>query len=241
MALRIEKALGVIVLAAALSQAAEFRYEALHDHLRKSGPGTLIIDDKGVAFEEQTGKHVWRWSYDDIQQLRLSAGKLDVLTYRDNKWKLGADRAYEFRVAGGRLQEVLPFLKTRLDQRFVAALDDPGLNAIWEIPVKHRLRFGGSEGRLRFGEEGVVYSTEKRNQSRTWRWEDIENISSSGPFELTITTFERARSHYGDRKGFNFQLKQRLDEARYNRVWRRANKSGVLAILDSYSERNEKE
>jgi hypothetical protein len=36
---------------------------------------------------------------------------------------------------------------------------------------------------------------------------------------LTITTFERARLHYGDRKGFNFELKEPLTEERYNHVW----------------------
>ncbi len=244
MALRVEKALGTLAIAAlvtGLSHAGEFRYVALHDHLRKSGPGTLVIDDKGVAFEEKRGKHAWRWSYSDIQQLKLSPGKLEVLTYRDDKWKLGADRSYEFKVAGDSLREAYQFLKDRLDQRFVAALADTQAEPLWEIPVKHRLRFSGSAGALRFGNDVVVYSTGKRNQSRTWRWDDIENISSSGPFELTITTFERARLHYGDRKGFNFQLKQPLDEARYNQVWQRVNQRKGLAILNSYRERSEKE
>jgi hypothetical protein len=244
MALRIEKALGAITvafLAAGVSQAAEFRYEALHDHLRKSGPGTLVIDDKGVSFKEKRGKHAWQWGYDDIQQLRLSPERLEVLTYRDNKWKFGADRAYEFKVAGDGLKAAHPFLKNRLDQRFVAVLADTQVKAIWQIPVKHRLRFGGSQGMLQFGNEAVVYSSNKRNESRTWRWDDIENITSSGPFDLTITTFERARSHYGDRKGFNFQLKQPLEEGRYNQAWQRVNQRKGLAILDSYRERNEKE
>ena len=65
---------------------------------------------------------------------------------------------------------------------------------------------------------------------------DIENISSAGPFELTITTFERAKTHYGDLKGFNFELKQRLEEARYNELWLRLNQSKGLKILDSYRE-----
>jgi hypothetical protein len=40
--------------------------------------------------------------------------------------------------------------------------------------------------------------------------------------------------HYGDRKGFNFQLKQPLDEARYNDLWLRLERSKGLQILDSY-------
>ena len=54
------------------------------------------------------------------------------------------------------------------------------------------------------------------------------------PFQLTITTFERAKTHYGDLKGFNFQLKRPLDEGRYNELWLSLNRSKGLKILDSY-------
>ena len=46
--------------------------------------------------------------------------------------------------------------------------------------------------------------------SRAWRYEDVENIGSSGPFQLSIQTLE---------KGFQFQLKQPITEARYNELW----------------------
>jgi len=84
------------------------------------------------------------------------------------------------------------------------------------------------------GSTAIVYKSEKNGESRTWRYEDIENISSSGPFQLTLTTFERAKSHYGSLKGFNFELKRRLDEARYNDLWLRLNQSKGLGVLESY-------
>ncbi len=115
------------------------------------------------------------------------------------------------------------------------------MQPFWELPVKHRLRFGGSHGQLAFGRDGVVYSAGKRGESRTWRWEDIENISSTGPFDLTITTYERARTHYGDRKGFNFQLKRPLDEASYNRAWQRVNQVHTFQLLNSYREKDRTE
>ena len=62
----------------------------------------------------------------------------------------------------------------------------------------------------------------------------IRKTRSSGPFQLTITTFERAKTHYGNLKGFNFELKQRLEEPRYNDLWRRLNQSKGLEILDTY-------
>jgi len=90
--------------------------------------------------------------------------------------------------------------------------------------------------RLQVGPDAIVYTSAGKANSRTWRYEDIENIASAGPFQLTITTFERAKTHYGDLKGFNFELKQRLEEARYNELWLRLNQSKGLKILNSYTE-----
>jgi len=100
--------------------------------------------------------------------------------------------------------------------------------------VKHLLRFGGDEGTLLVGTAEIVYKSARKEKSRTWRYEDIDNVSSSGPFQLTITTFERAKMHYGSLKGFNFELKQRLEEARYNDLWLRLHRAKGLKILESY-------
>jgi hypothetical protein len=162
---------------------------------------------------------------------------LTVLTYQDNKWKLGADREYKFDLVSDKtFEDPYQFLKGRLDQRFVAEIPDRIPAVLWEIPVKHLLRFGGDEGELQVGSDEIVYRSAKKSESRTWRYQDIENISSSGPFQLTITTFERAKMHYGDLKGFNFELKQPLEEARYNDLWLRLNQSKGLKILTSYRE-----
>jgi hypothetical protein len=212
-------------------------------HIKKAGKiGTLTITEAGISFVEthKDGKkpkhpHALRWVYQDIQQLKMSPKSLTVLTYQDNKWKLGADRAYEFDLVSDRtFVDAYEFFKSRLDQRFVAAIPDLVSNGLWEIPLKHLLRFGGHEGVLQVGSDEIVYKSAKKGESRAWRYEDIENISSSGPFQLTITTFERAKTHYGDLKGFNFELKQPIEEARYNDLWLRLNQSKGLKVLISY-------
>ena len=116
-----------------------------------------------------------------------------------------------------------PLLKDRLDQRFVSALADADVRPLWEVPVKRLGTIRGSEGLLVVGDERIVYKTDQKADSRTWRYRDIDNISTSGPFSMTVTTFERAKAHYGNRKDFNFQLKSPLDEAKYNDLWRRLN------------------
>jgi hypothetical protein len=252
MELRIEKRTGALLIGMALLAPATFaqdlRYDVWHGHprpphLKKAGNmGALMITDSGVSFEEtyKNGKkpkhpHAWRWDYQDIQQLKIAPKSLTVLTYKDNIWKLGADREYEFDLrSANTFEDAYVFLKGRLDQRLVAAIAvNPGA-PLWEIPAKHLGRFVGDEGVLQVAAGEIAYKSAKKDESRTWRYEDLDNITSSGPFQLTITTFERAKLDYGSLKQFNFELKQRLDEARYNDLWIRLNQSKGLKILNSY-------
>jgi hypothetical protein len=249
---RIEKRTGALLISLALlvpgAFAQDLRYDVWHGHprpphIKKAGNmGTLIIADAGVSFEEtyKNGTqpkhpHAWRWDYEDIQQLKIDSKSLTVLTYKDNKWKLGADREYHFDLVADRtFEDAYQLLKSRLDQRLVVAIPGHLSNILWEVPVKHLRRFGGDEGVLQVGTDMIVYKSADKAESRTWRYDDIENIASSGPFDLTITTFERAKTHYGNLKGFNFELKRRLEEARYNELWLRLNQSKGLKILNSY-------
>jgi len=238
MEFRVEKAaLAVLMLAGPL--AAELRYDVRHDHLLKGGTGTLSVAADGISFAE-TGKakHAWQWRWEDIEQLQVFPKTVIVLTYRDNPWKLGADREYRFDLSGGKsdFSETYRLLKDRLDQRFVAALADPRVRGEWQLPVKRLTRFGGSRGVLLVGADRIVYRTAAEGESRTWRLRDIENVSRSGPFDLTFTTYERAGTHYGSLKGFRFQLRQPLDEARYNRLWRAVNRANGLQVLSSDEE-----
>ena len=200
------KTASCLILAAALASATQFAVR--HEHLRKGCAGVMTVDENGVPF---TGakKHAWSWKYEDIQQLRLAPESIYILTYKDSKLRLGEDREYNFTgsIPAG---ELYALLKDRMDQRFVAAVGQAIGLPTWSLPVKHLRPIVGSEGTLAFGADAIVYSTPARDESRTWRYSDIESIASSGPFQLTITTLE---------KGFNFQLKQPITESRYNDLW----------------------
>lgn len=209
-------ATSLIVSAWIAASAAQFPMR--HQHLRKGCDGVMTVDDEGVRFEGARG-HAWHWKYTDIQELHLEQNRIRILSYEDSKWRLGADREYEF-TGKPPYESLFQVWKDIMDQRFVAALPSlANVEGAVAIPAKHLRRASGSEGLLAFGEDSVAYSSSAPGESRTWRYSDIESISSSGPFQLTITTFERARSNYGDRKGFNFQLKQPITEARYNELW----------------------
>jgi hypothetical protein len=200
------KTAGGLILVLA-GQAFGMSFPMRHEHLRKGCEGTMTVDERGVSF---TGakKHRWAWTYSDIQQLKLAPDSVYVLTYKDSKLRLGKDRGYEFR--GKVPEETYGLLRAGMDQRLVAGIARAAEPPEWGLPVKHLARITGSEGTLAFGADSVVYATAAKGESRTWRYPDIRNISSSGPFELTIASFE---------KEFHFQLKQPISEARYNEIW----------------------
>jgi hypothetical protein len=235
--------------AAPFGRGSVFPFEVWHGHSRPphvrktANVGTLTIDATGVSFQETAtakGKPPkrpvsWRWRFDDIEQLQLAPKSLKVLTYKDVWWKAGADQGYDFDLLSkNTFEDAYAFLKARLDQRFVAAVAAPPGNVLWEIPVKRLVRFGGAQGVLRIGPADIVFESPTKDASRTWRYEDIDNVSTSGPFELTFVTYERSRLDYGSMKQFTFELKQRLDPARYDDLWLRLNQSKGLKVLNAY-------
>jgi len=193
-------------LSAAAALPAEIRFEARY----KKHPGTMTVDEQAIAF--QGVKDSWRWSYPDIDELKLG----------EHSVRVTAGRTYEFR--GDVPAAVYALWKDRRDQRFVAELADHGVQPDLRIGVKHHIGRSSADGVLEFGRDRIVFASARPDDSRTWRISDIENISSSGPFELTIVTFERARLDYGDRKQFTFQLKEALSEDRYNELWLKINR-----------------
>jgi hypothetical protein len=238
----------VLSLTSAPAAQSSLRYHVRHKHWLGSGAGVLQIDERAISYQELGKKkgeaseqlHHAMWNYDEIQQLYVSTKRLIILTYKDRKWLLGADEKYEFGLSDGQsFEPVYALLKDKLDRRLVAAIVDPDPGALWwEVPAKLLGRIQGSEGVLEAGAGRIIYKTQQVDQSRTWRYEDIENVSSTDPYHLTITAYERAVMHFGSMRDFNFQLKQPLDEVRFEMIWKRLNRSKGLQFLTSINERN---
>ncbi|MCX6627207.1 MAG: hypothetical protein NTW28_06215 [Candidatus Solibacter sp.] len=200
-------AIGLILSSAVCSLWAQ-QFPVHHQHLRKFCAGTLTVDESGIRFSGPKG-HAWTWPYMEIQQLTLYAGSIRILSYKDrSNWKLGKDVAYTFT---GKLPiELLERQwSAQLDQRFVAAVvgQASGRSGL-KLPVKQLGLIKGTQGTLTFAADAVVYDTPR--DARTWRYRDIQFISSASPFQLTITTLEQQ---------FHFQLKQAITESTYNQLW----------------------
>jgi hypothetical protein len=200
--------------------------------------GTLAVTAKGISFEQTTKKPgrnrtSYTWMDEEIQQLTVSPVSITVLTYADSRWKLGTDRGYRFDLGPG--QEVDPAtieaLRERMDRRFVAVRDPARTAWNWTIPAKLIRGWKGASGELRFGEGEIAFATPDQRAARHWRLTEVENISSSGPFDFSITTFERSRLDYGSRREFRFQLRRPLDQARYQQLWKKLYSPGVPELF----------
>lgn len=229
MELRIEAAIILIGFATgAFAQPAGMTYEVRHKHVRNGGPGVLSFTADGISFTESGKKasHSRSWKYEDIQRLELGAEELRIVTYEDSKWQLGRDREYMFdQLPSEMAAQLYPNLYARLDQRFVARVADAYVEPLWEMPAKRLRGWGGVEGVLRAGPDRVVFASEKPGESRTWRYSDIANVTSAGPFDFTVT------SHDGDTR---FQLKQLFPETRFNDLWRRIHEANGLKTFQSH-------
>lgn len=251
-----------VLLAVAPAGAAELTYEVRHDRPLKDharilktdhSEGVLTINDKGLGYQQVLPEKKQKkkakkppkaesvqFDYVDIQELWVSLDKLVLVTYKDRKWFLGIDKEFEFFLPKGKsFEDAYALLKDKLDRRFVAAIADAQPGALWELPVRLLGTIQGSEGILQVGPDRIVYKTDRPRHSRTWRYQDLENVSTSDRYQLTLTTYERAKSHYGNMKGFNFQLKQPLDEKRFELLWKRLNQEKGLQFLTSIEERDQ--
>lgn len=208
-------------------------FEVRHKHAGKSTPGLLDVGGEFISFTEQ-GEHMRHsrtWKYDDIQQLTLSPTELKILTYEDRKWELGRDREYVFqRLPKGMAAQLYPLFRQTMDQRFAADLADGDVKPLWSLPAKLTHGRSGTQGALIVGEDRIVYRTEK-GASHTWRYSDIDNVSRSGLFDLSLLTLEHEGWYRGSPTEFHFQLKEALAEDRYNDLWRRLNSGQRLQIF----------
>jgi hypothetical protein len=207
MEMAIRKAAICLILSSAAASLWAQQFPVRHQHLRKFCAGTLTVDERGIRFSGPKG-HAWSWPYAEIQQLTLYPGSIHILSYKDSSsWKLGKDVAYTF--TGKFPIELLEGQwSAKLDQRFVAAVGQPSGPSGPKFQVKQLGLTKGTQGTLTFAENAVVYDTSR--DARTWRYTDIQFISTSNPFQLTITTLE---------KQFHFQLKQAITESTYNQLW----------------------
>lgn len=215
---------GLLFVSSAL-QAQEVRFPVQHGRLLRDRTGDLIFSETGVEYRTTAKGDSRAWKYEDIQQLGLLSPKeLTIISYEDSKWKLGKDLFYRFTITAG---EITPALWTQLQAKLkrpvVSAVIPLGIAPKFTIPVKHLRGFSGTQGMLEIGDEYIIYKTAVPKDSRIWRYEDISSVGTTGPYQVRLTSMDRAENESGGERNFVFSLKERLAPEAYDFIWWKIN------------------
>jgi len=182
----------------------------LHRTLEKSVPGTLLIDNAGVEFRSAGSMERWPWI--EIRSFDLSPRELTLIGYQNRPWREPGERRFRFTLVSPVPPGIAARLAARVERPARNGVPEMSVAAMAEIPAHRRALSGGSNGVIRFRNDGIDYVTPDGRGSRSWRWEDIETIANPDPWELRIA---------GYREIAEFDLKQPMPSQLFERVWDR--------------------
>ncbi len=187
--------------------------------------GELEINNAGIEFRSKKEKHSRHWDWLEIQSFdRKSDQKLSILTWKDQKLKLGLDRYFNFAVLpeGDTLSpEAFALIRKNLQGTVTDRMTQEEFSPDYSLRVKHLHPFGGCEGTLDFGPDWIVYQTEHRKHSRTWKRDrEVESVWSLHRYQLEVHVFEENQRAFDKTRRFRFHLKQPLDEEYYSQLRR---------------------
>lgn len=186
------------------AQAATLHWETAarlrRDGLFRSAHGTLIFTPNGVEF--RAGKHTSQhWRFEEIRTAFLAPHRLVLKTYLNRSLHRPGDREYKFALTQPLPPDVAASVADAIGRPSRNADPDPGLAAIAVVPVRHRTLTSGTNGVLRFCRGGMEYVTAARDDSRSWRWADLQTLSSPDRYHLLV---------FGFRDTYTFDLKEPL-------------------------------
>jgi hypothetical protein len=216
----------MILSAPLAAQAQSFEFSVEHQHTLRDCRGTLTIKADRIEYQTVHQEDARIWPYKEIRQIKVvSPTQLEITGYEDQKRLLGRDRVFKFKLLDGQISPEISALFVEKTTYPVATSVMPETSGSpkFELAVKHLHTFGGCEGRLRIYADRMVYqSADKTENSRYWRWSDMQSISRSGAYQFSVSSFEQQFG--GPTKTFNFELKERMDEAVYDYLWEKMNR-----------------
>ena len=187
--------------------------------------GELEISDGGIEFRSKKEKHSRHWDWLEIQSFdRRSNKKFSILTWEDQKLRLGLDRYFNFRVLpdGKTLSpDDFALIRRNLQGTVTDRMTPERFTPEYSLKVKHLHAGGGCEGTLSFGPNWILYETDHREHSRTWKRDrDVESVWSLHRYQLELHVFEENQRAFDKTRRFRFFLKQPLDQEYYRQLRR---------------------
>lgn len=173
-----------------------------------STSGTLLIDEAGVEFRPTKGSSL-RWPFVEIRTLDLEHRRVVVGGYERHGRLRPGTREYRFDLKADMPPQIAAALALRVGRPVRNGNPAPEAQSFASIPAHHGTHFGGSNGILRFRDEGVDYVTKGTNDGRSWRWADIQTITNQDSYHLIV---------FGYRETYSFDLKEPLPPGLYDRL-----------------------
>ncbi|MFP5227548.1 MAG: hypothetical protein ACLGXA_07940 [Acidobacteriota bacterium] len=162
--------------------------------------GTLLIDPTGVEFRA-ANDHSLRWTFGEIRTVFIAPHRLVVETYLNRSLHRPGERRYRFDFTQALPPAVAANVAEAVGRPSQNADPEADAPALATIPVRHRAFTSGTNGVLRFRQDGIDYVTTSREDSRSWRWADLQTLSDPDPYHLFV---------FGYRDTFTFDLKAPL-------------------------------
>ena len=172
-----------------------------------SEKGDVTIGRDGIEFRPAKGQTI-KLPYLEVQTFHLSPHGLSIETYQNRKMRLPGIERLRFDVTEAVPPEIAAELAREVQRPSQNAVPDPIARGI-VIHVHHRSLTGGTNGILRFRDGGIDYLTDAPDDSRSWRWADLQTLSTPDPYHLLV---------FGYHDTYSFDLKERLSQSLYYRL-----------------------
>ena len=211
----------IVLLLFSHTLAAQTLPVALKKSLWADARGELTVSQEGITFQASDQEEAHTWAYRDIQGFdRISKTEFVILSYEDQRWKLGRDRRYHFTATSGELSdELFERIRERMAKPVTNRVVGEVSGAEYQLPVKHLHSFGGCEGQLIFTPEAIYYETKHAEDRRAWRLTtEVESVWSAQPHELELHVYENNPREFSRTRIYKFSLKEPLDSEFYRRL-----------------------
>ncbi len=190
--------------------AANWQSPARLHHGLRSTPGTLTIDANGVEFRSERGLSL-KWPFVEIQTFDLVAPRRLVLASYENRGRhFPGNRKFRFDLSSPIPPAVASSLAERVGKPVRNGAPEPQLAGFATIPARHRTSFGGTNGTLRFRDDGIDYLAAGERGGRSWRWSDIQTLANPDPYHFRVAAY---------RETFEFELKQPMSPELFDHLW----------------------
>lgn len=176
-------------------------------HIARREKGNLSIGAEGIEFRSDK-EHTMTLPYVEVQSFLVSSHSLTIETYQSRKKHLPGVERYRFDLAETVPPEVAAKLAKEVKRPSQNSVPDQEAQGT-AIPAHHRTVRGGTNGTLRFHDGGIDYVTAVAGDSRSWRWSDLQTLSSPDPYRLLV---------FGYRDTYTFDLKEMLPQPLYYRL-----------------------